>query len=113
MSGTLTKVKSEHTNDKLEHRTRMKFIRWDAYVSRNYLEGTDEERDKAYALLSDPTIYLYAFFRTRNGKPLRLYSYQDHVINDRNKRVVFVAANQIGKSITLVAKACTFALMNP
>ena len=35
------------------------------------------------------------------------------IINDKNKRVMFAAANQIGKSISLVVKAVIYAILHP
>jgi hypothetical protein len=49
---------------------------------------------------SDPTMKIYAFFRI-DGKPLKLYPYQDLIINDTHRFKYFRAANQIGKSIYL------------
>lgn len=77
------------------------------------LDGGRDERVHALGLLQDPTIYMYAFFKNDDGDPLKLYPYQDMIINDGNDRVVFAAANQIGKSITLCCKALHYALTNP
>ncbi len=93
-----------------------KFSMWNKVVDDNILEiGTDQEKSKVYELLKDYTIYAYAFFKDpRNSdKPLKLYAYQDIIINDPHKRIVFAAANQIGKSICLCVKALIFALNNP
>lgn len=94
----------------MKTRTQKKFDIWDKALTENWLE---EQPDKAYALLSDPTIYSYAFFRDQDGNPIKLYSYQDAIINSKNKRILFVAANQIGKSYMLVLKALHFALTHP
>lgn len=62
----------------------------------------------AISLLDDKTIYAYANFRFDN-KPLALRWYQDLLLSDRHKRILFIAANQIGKSLTLdVDAACEF-----
>lgn len=100
----------------MARKTAAKFEAWDNVLEKNTLEeGTEEEIRAAYALLQDPTIYAYAFFKDpRNqSKRFRLYPYQDAIINDPWKRVFFAAANQIGKSITLCVKATHFSLMNP
>lgn len=94
--------------------TDAKFEKWDHIVQHNILEtGTQREKDEAASMLHDPTIYLYAFFKDDNGKPFKLYSYQDLIINDDSDRIIFAAANQIGKSITLCVKALLFMLNNP
>ena len=96
--------------------TKLKYHQWDQVISRDWLEnGTKEQQKKVYALLRDPTIYSYAFFRNPwdPSKSFKLYAYQDAVINDPSDRVIFAAANQIGKSITLVVDAITFSLNNP
>lgn len=97
-------------------RTSAKFAAWDDVLEKETLEkGTKEEIQKAYQLLTDPTIYAYAFFKDPRDPSARfmLYSYQDAIINDPHKRIFFAAANQIGKSITLCLKALFFALHNP
>lgn len=93
-----------------------KFAKWDKIVGDNILEvGTEQEKAAVYQLLQDYTVYAYAFLKdprdSRN--PLKLYPYQDVIINDKHKRIVFAAANQIGKSICLCVKALIFALNNP
>jgi len=93
-----------------------KFCWWDDIVARNVIEeGTPEEQSEVWKRLQDPTLYSYAFFKDpRNpAEPLKLYSYQDMIINDHHKRVLFVAANQIGKSIDLCITGLTYALKNP
>jgi len=93
--------------------TEKKYKDWDTVVKENYLEGTHEQKKYAYQLLSDPTIYCYAFFRWSTGDPIKMYPYQDMILNDDSERIVFCAANQIGKSVTLCVKALHFALTKP
>lgn len=97
-------------------KTAAKFEAWDVVLEKNTLEeGTPKEIAEAYALLQDPTIYAYAFFKDPKypQKRFKMYYYQDAIINDTHKRVIFAAANQIGKSIALCIKALTFAFHNP
>ena len=97
-------------------KTAAKFEAWDVVLEKNTLEeGTPEEIAEAYSLLQDPTIYAYAFFKDPKypRKRFKMYYYQDAIINDPHKRVIFAAANQIGKSIALCIKALTFAFHNP
>lgn len=96
--------------------TSTKFATWDEIVEKNTLEtGTEEEQRKIYQLLRDPTIYAYAFFRNPKNprERLKLYPYQDVVINDLHTRVLFCAANQIGKSLGLCVKGLHYAVLHP
>jgi len=100
----------------MEKITADKFAKWDKIVGDDVLTvGTPEEQAKVYELLQDYTIYAYAFLKDprNSSNPLKLYPYQDIIINDPHKRIVFAAANQIGKSICLCVKALIFALNNP
>jgi len=100
----------------MEKITSDKFAKWDKIIGDDVLSvGTPEEQEKVYELLQDYTIYAYAFLKDprNSGNPLKLYPYQDIIINDPHKRIVFAAANQIGKSICLCVKALIFAITNP
>jgi len=106
----------EGVSSEMKSRTNAKFSLWDDILEKNILEdGNPLEKNRAYRLLKDPTIYAYAFFRDPRDTTQRfkLYPYQDIIINDNHDRIFFAAANQIGKSITLCLKALTFALLNP
>lgn len=104
----------ETITPELQEATEQKFKEWDIIVANNVLEkGTPAEQRRVYRLLADPTIYAYAWFKNKEGLPYKLYPYQDLIINDQHKRIIFVAANQIGKSVTLCIKAVHFALHNP
>lgn len=103
-----------HTRSQMEAITLAKFAAWDRCIALNVFDqGTPSELRHAYELLADPTIFAYAFFQDPDGQPMRLYYYQDRIINDQSKRIIFAAANQIGKSVTLCLKALHFALSNP
>jgi len=106
----------ENVTKKLRKETKDKFKAWDKIVYDNVLEeGSDEDKQKAYLMLKDPTVYFYAFVKNPNNpsESFKLYPYQDIIINDTHKRIIFAAANQIGKSISLCVKALTFALQSP
>jgi hypothetical protein len=104
----------EGVNRDMIARTELKFRTWDRTVELNLMEeGTEQEKRIIAERLSDPTVYAYAFFRDDKGEPLKLYPYQDTIINDHHKRIIFAAANQIGKSITLCVKGVTYALNHP
>ena len=92
--------------------TNDKFNAWDRVIREELFDKEGCERE-VYSLLKDPTIYMYAFFKNKDGGAMRLYTYQDIIINDVHKKIIFAAANQIGKSVTLCCKALHFALLNP
>lgn len=107
---------ADGVTDEMRSATAEKFAWWDQVVRENRLEdGSEKERNEVWRSLTDPTLYAYAFFRNPKSpaKPFMLYPYQDMILNDTHKRVMFVAANQIGKSIALCVKAVTYALANP
>lgn len=55
-------------------------------------------------IIQDITMFSYLFFRV-DGKPIRLYPYQDKILNDPHRFKIFRAARQIGKSLSLDIKA--------
>lgn len=100
----------------MEELTNAKFIQWDKVNNESWIDSDDPVKQKmAYQLLSDPTIFAYAFFRDPRDlqKRFKCYAYQDAILNDKHNRILFAAANQIGKSITLCIKAITYALLHP
>jgi len=54
---------------------------------------------------SDPTKFAYFFLKDDQNNPLRLYPYQDMILNDKHDRIYFRSGNQIGKSFTFNVKA--------
>jgi len=93
-------------------RTNQKFALWDRMVEEDWL-SVPEKVVQVYKALTDPTIYFYAFFKDGKGGSVRVYPYQDALLNDPGKRIIFAASNQIGKSFCLCIKALHFALTNP
>ena len=106
-------VIAEGVTPEMEAVTAAKFAEWDDVVEKNLIEGSEQQQAYVLQLLQDPTIYTYAFFKNKNSEPMKLYPYQDLIINDPHRRVLFAAANQIGKSVTLCCKALHFALTHP
>ncbi len=95
-------------------RLNAKFRAWDTVIAEGWLN--DPESDKYYetiSLLRDPSIYAYAFFKAPDGSRFKVYPYQDLFMNDLHPRIIFCAANQIGKSMSLRLKAVHFALLHP
>jgi len=68
------------------------------------LQKKDADELKYAMIWSDPTMFSYMHFKL-DGKPCRLYDYQDLIINDPHRYKIFRAANQIGKSLLLDVKA--------
>ena len=56
-------------------------------------------------ILSDATKFAYFFLKNPNGGRLKLFPYQDIIINDTSDRIYFRAANQLGKSALFNVKA--------
>lgn len=98
--------------ESMKEATIKKFNYWDS-ISKKGFKESEEEFSESYKALVDPTIYTYAFLRRQDGSPFKMYSYQDLILNDDHKRIIFCAANQIGKSITLCIKGFNFAVKNP
>ena len=62
-------------------------------------------------ILNDHTTFMYTNFKI-NGEPLKLYPYQDMIVNDMHRFKYFRAANQIGKSLLLEGDAATDLLID-
>lgn len=101
---------ADGVTERMRDSTNKKLALWDDVVRNNSFERDPES---VKYLLLDPTIYMYAFFRNNDLSAFKLHPYQDVIINDSHKRVMFVAANQVGKSMCLCCKALHFAIMNP
>jgi len=101
----------EHTNKEkelMQEALLAKFSKWDDVVTSGGV-ATNE----AAGLLRDPTIYAYAFFREKTGEPMKMFYYQDAILNCKHDRTIFAAARQIGKSRTGQVKALHSALTEP
>ena len=64
---------------------------------RNVLEKKDPTTLDYKRIFQDPTMFCYMMFQV-DGKPLKLYPYQDLIVNDPYRWKYFRAANQIGKA---------------
>ena len=93
-------------------RTNSKFESWDIFIAKGGLDNPNDLKEMAN-LLKDPTIYIYAFFRNQDGSKLKVYPYQDILLNNPHKRIQIVSSNQVGKSFYLCLKHIVFALQNP
>lgn len=74
-----------------------KFQAWDMVMEQRLIE---QGNPHAITLLDDLTIYTYAFLRLSLQR-IKLYPYQDLIVNDKHRFIYFLAANQIGKSLSL------------
>ena len=63
------------------------------------------------SMLLDPTLFCYLNFKLDN-KPLKMYPFQDLILQDKWRYLYLEASNQIGKSITFVAKGSTNLLID-
>lgn len=109
------KVTSAHIDKSVVEK---KYLLWDYVVSHDLLLEPVKDKNEsnfefslrqkqfkqAYMLLEDKTIYAYATLKF-NGKPVKLYYYQDVIINDKHPRVDIESSNQIGKSFGLCVDA--------
>jgi len=78
-----------------------KFKIWQYVLENKLLTSKDEYiRLKAWSLLKDKSIFGYNYFKFNNA-PLKLRFYQDAILSDTHDRILFAAANQIGKSMSL------------
>ncbi len=85
-----------------------KFDKWDSLGKLNI--SIDEFNAKAAYLCMDPTIWAYATLKDKQNQPLKLYYYQDELVNDRHRFVHCTAANQIGKTWAIMVKALHHAI---
>ena len=92
---------SKITEKQLEE-TEAKFKLWQ--------EKKKEGRRENLILFRDPTIWAYANLKDEENKPLKLYPYQDLIINNDKRHIAFCAARQIGKTTMLCVKALHHAL---
>ena len=76
------------------------------YKAEKLLESNKPSIAEYALLLRDPTTFAYLCFRL-DGKRLKLYAYQDLILNDPHRFIYFRASNQIGKSMSLDVKAAS------
>ncbi len=78
-----------------------KFERADAWIRKpkEYRDSAEGELEYGQ-MIWDPTLWAY-LHQVVDGKPLKLYPYQDAIANDPYRFKFFRAANQIGKSLLL------------
>ena len=62
-----------------------KFDAWDKLGRHRHEHEKLEFKRLTAKLWRDPTIWAYAVLRDKQNKPLKLYPFQDKLINDRNR----------------------------
>ena len=67
-------------------------------------EKEDGERRLRFLCQKDPTAWAYTFLKDKENKRLKLWPFQDKLINDKNRFVFCTASNQIGKTWTAIIK---------
>jgi len=65
---------------------------------------------KQKLISEDPSLFAYSLLRNRKGDRLKLYAFQDMIINDPNKLVAVAIARQTGKSTLAIIKALHYIL---
>lgn len=83
-----------------------------SYWDRVRSGGWNNDKE-AVLMLTDPSVYAYAFLKDDEDNFFKVTAYQDLILNCKhdftamgeNRFILFLAANQIGKSQTLVVKA--------
>lgn len=82
-------------------------IDWDSYHDKFKL--VDEYKKTGNMeifnqIMNDYTMFSYCFFKI-NNQAIKLYPYQDMILNDRHRYKIFRSARQLGKSLALDIKA--------
>lgn len=72
-----------------------KFIRFDA----------SDETTRKKMMAKDPTLFAYAMFRNPDGTRMKLYPFQDLIINDKSKMIAVAISRQVGKSTVAIIRA--------
>lgn len=76
-----------------------KFAVADKFLATNELDPVMYKK-----MLNDPTTFAYLNFKL-NNKPVKVYPYQDMILNDDYRFIYFESANQTGKSVTFNIKS--------
>lgn len=76
----------------------VKFDNWNRLGKLKNSMSLDEFNKKAGYLLRDPTIWAYGTLEDKQDERLKVYPFQDKIMNDKNRFVHVHAANQIGKT---------------
>ena len=74
-------------------------------------KGTEEEiNSKIAELCKDPSLWAYGFLKDKQNERLRVYYFQDLILNDKHRFIHVTASNQIGKTWAVVIKALHHAI---
>lgn len=83
-----------------------KFKLADDYLAGKFKDKKEEELAILKKLLRDKTTFAYLNMKDNEGKRIKLYPWQDLVMQDEYDRVYIRGANQIGKDFWLNVDAC-------
>lgn len=83
------------------------------YVGKfNFLMSATEQQKKIL-MKEDPTIFAYFMFKDEHNRKLRLYDYQDVILNDKSNRVAVCISRQVGKTVGAIVYAFWYVFYNP
>ncbi len=103
-SNIIDRINETNFVEKLEQgqkELQVKFDTWDRFGKLKNSMKLDEFKKKAAYLLRDPSIWAYGTLRDKQGNRLKVYPFQDKMMNDKNRFVHAHAANQMGKTWSL------------
>jgi hypothetical protein len=75
-----------------------------------YSKASDEEKN--VMISSDPSLFSYALLRNRVMGRMRLYAFQDMIINDGSKLIAVAISRQVGKTTMAIIKSLHYVLNN-
>ena len=87
-------------------KTHSKFELWDSLSAERKVKLMPD-------YYKDPTYFAYGMLKDKDRNPMKLYWYQDLVINDKGSHVILCSGRQIGKTQMLCVKALHHAIMVP
>ncbi len=94
----------------LSSKVNEKFLTWDRLGERKEEISKAQFNRLTANLFKDPTIWAYATLRDKQNQPMRMYYFQDMILNDQHRFIHVSAANQIGKTWAVIVKALHHAL---
>ena len=63
-----------------------------------HTSSIEAKRKFGKLMIRDPTCWAYTFLKDEENNRLKLYPFQDRLINDKNRFILCAASNQIGKT---------------
>jgi len=106
-----------HEQNYIEERERgeievnKKFALFDA-LKKSTLTDIQLKRELA-GLFKDPTLWAYGTLYDKQNQRLKLFYYQDRIVNDNHRFIHVTSANQVGKTFCICVKAAHHAIFVP